>query len=224
MSDAWIYGEHNSEATSRLLAELGFSPHRIAPNGTLRPPDGGGRAPALALVMASGLEQPSCAELCARLAADEELGEVPVLVALGTGALAEGLGIAEGHELLVEPFGAGELQARIARARRAVNGIDHDDIVRVGSLEMNLATSQVAIEGKPVDFTYMEYELLKFLVTHPRRVFSREALLSRVWGYDYYGGARTVDVHVRRVRAKLGSENASRIKTVRSVGYRWEGT
>ena len=224
MSDAWIYGEHGGEATSRLLAELGFSPHRVAANGTLRPVAGESRAPALAVILASGLEQPSCAELCARLAADEDLGEVPVLVALASGALAAGVGVAEGHELLVEPFSAVELQARIARARRAVNGIDHDDVVRVGSLEMNLATYQVAIDGKPMDFTYMEYELLKFLVTHPKRVFSREALLNRVWGYDYYGGARTVDVHVRRVRAKLGSEHASRIKTVRSVGYRWEGT
>ena len=225
MSDAWIYGDGDYDATSRLLAELGFSPHRVAANGTLRPPDGDCRALELALVLAGdGEEHPTCAELCARLAADDELGEVPVLVAVGSGALAEGLGVAEGHELIVEPFTADELQARIARARRAVNGIDHDDVVRVGSLEMNLATYQVAIAGRPVDFTYMEYELLKFLVTHPRRVFSREALLSRVWGYDYYGGARTVDVHVRRVRAKLGSENAARIKTVRSVGYRWEGT
>jgi DNA-binding response OmpR family regulator len=224
MSDAWIYGEQGGEATSRLLAELGFSPHRVAANGTLRPPDGDSRAPALAVILATGLEQPSCAELCARLAADDDLAEVPVLVALASGALADGLGVAEGHELLVEPFSTDELQARIARARRAVNGIDHDDVVRVGSLEMNLATYQVAIGGRPVDFTYMEYELLKFLVTHPRRVFSREALLNRVWGYDYYGGARTVDVHVRRVRAKLGSEHAARIKTVRSVGYRWEGS
>ena len=224
MSDAWIYGDRECETTTRLLAELGFSPHRVAANGTLRPPEGDSRAPALALVLAGADEQPSCAELCARLAADDELGEVPVLVALCSGALADGLGVVEGHELLIEPFGADELQARIARARRAVNGIDHDDVVRVGSLEMNLATYQVAIDGRPVDFTYMEYELLKFLVTHPRRVFSREALLSRVWGYDYYGGARTVDVHVRRVRAKLGSEHAARIKTVRSVGYRWEGT
>jgi DNA-binding response OmpR family regulator len=224
VSDAWIYGEQGGEATSRLLAELGFSPHRVAANGTLRPPEGDTRAPALAVILATGLEQPSCAELCARLAADDDLGEVPVLVALASGALAAGIGVAEGHELLVEPFSSEELQARIARARRAVNGIDHDDVVRVGSLEMNLATYQVAIGGRPVDFTYMEYELLKFLVTHPRRVFSREALLNRVWGYDYYGGARTVDVHVRRVRAKLGSEHASRIKTVRSVGYRWEGT
>ena len=224
MSDAWIYGEAGGEVTSRLLAELGFSPHRVAANGTLRPSDGDSKAPAVAVILASSLQQPSCAELCARLAADDDLGEVPVLVALGSGALADGIGVSDGHELLIEPFTAGELQARIVRARRAVNGIDHDDMVRVGSLEMNLATYQVAIDGRPVDFTYMEYELLKFLVTHPRRVFSREALLNRVWGYDYYGGARTVDVHVRRVRAKLGSEHAARIKTVRSVGYRWEGT
>jgi DNA-binding response OmpR family regulator len=223
VSDAWIYGEQGSDTTSRLLAELGFSPHRVAANGTLRPPAGDSRAPALAVVLASGLEQPSCEELCARLAADEDLGEVPVLIAMDRGGLAEGLGVVEGHELLVEPFTAEELRARISRARRAVNGIDHEDIVRVGSLEMNLATYQVAIAGRPVDFTYMEYELLKFLVTHPKRVFSREALLNRVWGFDYYGGARTVDVHVRRVRAKLGSEHAARIKTVRSVGYRWEG-
>jgi two-component system, OmpR family, alkaline phosphatase synthesis response regulator PhoP len=223
VSEAWIYGD-DSEGTSRLLAELGFSPHRVAANGTLRPAEGDNRAPALAVVLASGLERPSCSELCARLAADEDLREVPVLVALGSEGLGEGIGIAEGHELLVEPFSAQELRARIARARRAVTGTDHDDAVRVGSLEMNLATYQVAIAGRPVDFTYMEYELLKFLATHPRRVFSREALLSRVWGYDYYGGARTVDVHVRRVRAKLGCEHAARIKTVRSVGYRWEDT
>ena len=222
MSDAWIYGDDGSPVVARLLAELGFSPHRVIPNGTLRPREGALRAPALALVLANGLESPSCAELCARLAADEELGEVPVIVALPHDVLDEGLGVAEGHELVVEPFTAGELQARIARARRAVNGIDHDDVVRVGSLELNLATYQVSIDGASVDFTYMEYELLKFLVTHPRRVFSREALLNRVWGYDYYGGARTVDVHVRRVRAKLGAEHAARIKTVRSVGYRWE--
>jgi DNA-binding response OmpR family regulator len=223
VSDAWIYGEHGSDTTSKLLAELGYSPHRVAANGTLRPPAGDNRAPALAVVLATGLEQPSCEELCARLAADEDLGEVPVIVAMNRDRLAEGLGVAEGHELLVEPFTAEELRARIARARRAASGIDHDDVIRVGSLELNLATYQVAIDDRPVDFTYMEYELLKFLVTHPKRVFSREALLSRVWGYDYYGGARTVDVHIRRVRAKLGSEHAARIKTVRSVGYRWEG-
>jgi DNA-binding response OmpR family regulator len=68
----------------------------------------------------------------------------------------------------------------------------------------------------------MEYELLKFLITHPARAFSREALLTSVWGYDFFGGARTVDVHVRRVRVKIGARHAPRLHTVRRVGYRWE--
>ncbi|MEZ5250819.1 MAG: winged helix-turn-helix domain-containing protein [Ilumatobacteraceae bacterium] len=75
--------------------------------------------------------------------------------------------------------------------------------------------------GRPLDLTYMEYELLKFLAQHPGKVFTREMLLSRVWGYEYYGGARTVDVHIRRLRAKLGEEHANLIQTVRSVGYRF---
>ncbi len=75
--------------------------------------------------------------------------------------------------------------------------------------------------SRPLDLTYMEYELLRFFATHSGKVFTREQLLSRVWGYEYYGGARTVDVHVRRLRAKLGEEHAGLIQTVRSVGYRF---
>ena len=86
---------------------------------------------------------------------------------------------------------------------------------------LNLETYQAALVGRPLDLTYMEYELLKFFATHPGKVFTREQLLSRVWGYEYYGGARTVDVHVRRLRAKLGEEHANLIQTVRSVGYRF---
>ena len=78
-----------------------------------------------------------------------------------------------------------------------------------------------AVGGRPLDLTYMEHELLKFFATHPGKVFTRETLLSRVWGYEYYGGARTVDVHIRRLRAKLGDDHAGWIQTVRSVGYRF---
>ena len=95
------------------------------------------------------------------------------------------------------------------------------ELVEYGPLVLNLETYQAAIEGAPLDLTYMEYELLKFLASHPGRVFTRETLLSRVWGYEYYGGARTVDVHIRRLRAKLGEEHANLIQTVRSVGYRF---
>jgi DNA-binding response OmpR family regulator len=86
---------------------------------------------------------------------------------------------------------------------------------------LNLETYQAAVSGRVLDLTYMEYELLRFLAGHPAKVFTRETLLSRVWGYEYYGGARTVDVHIRRLRAKLGEEHAHLIQTVRSVGYRF---
>ena len=94
-----------------------------------------------------------------------------------------------------------------------------DDVVRVDELAVNLATYQVRVDDEPVDLTYMEYSLLAFLVTHPGRAYSRETLLRRVWGFDYCGGSRTVDVHVRRIRAKLGPQASSLIETVRGVGY-----
>lgn len=95
------------------------------------------------------------------------------------------------------------------------------DFVHVGSLTVNLATYQVKVAGEPVDLTFMEYALLSFLITHPGRIYSREVLLSQVWGFDYYGGSRTVDVHIRRLRAKLGPEAAQHIETVRGAGYLW---
>lgn len=95
------------------------------------------------------------------------------------------------------------------------------DFVQVEDMTINLATYQVKIAGEPIDFTYLEYALLAFLATHPGRTYSRDALLRRVWGFDYYGGSRTVDVHVRRVRAKLGPELAQHLETVRGVGYLW---
>jgi DNA-binding response OmpR family regulator len=219
MGEAWIYtrpGVDDAEL-SRTLAELGFAPRRVSANGTLRP-EGDGGAPARPPDLALVLNDPA---LCRRIESDEDLGDVPLVVAVEGDELDDP--VHEGHELIVLPLRPGELRARIARARRRLKGVADDDVVRVGTLEINLATYQVADAGRPIDFTYMEYELLKFLATHPGRVFSREALLSRVWGFDYYGGARTVDVHVRRVRAKLGTAHADRIKTVRSVGYRFDG-
>jgi two-component system, OmpR family, alkaline phosphatase synthesis response regulator PhoP len=119
------------------------------------------------------------------------------------------------------PFQPRELDARLKNLFwRAGRGAG-PEVVEYSDLVLNLETYQALIEGRPLDLTYMEYELLKFLASHPGKVFTRETLLSRVWGYEYYGGARTVDVHVRRLRAKLGEEHASLIQTVRSVGYRF---
>ncbi len=127
-------------------------------------------------------------------------------------------------DFCLSPFHPRELEARLKHLFWRTGRGTRPDLVEYGPLVLNLETYQAAIAGKPLDLTYMEYELLKFLASHPGKVFTRETLLSRVWGYDYYGGARTVDVHVRRLRAKLGEEQAALISTVRSVGYRFGET
>jgi DNA-binding response OmpR family regulator len=124
-------------------------------------------------------------------------------------------------DFCLAPFQPRELEARIAHLFWRTGRGTRPELVEYGPLVLNLETYQAAIGGRPLDLTYMEYELLKFLATHPGKVFTRETLLSRVWGYEYYGGARTVDVHIRRLRAKLGEEQANLISTVRSVGYRF---
>jgi DNA-binding response OmpR family regulator len=124
-------------------------------------------------------------------------------------------------DFCLHPFQPRELEVRLKHLASRVGEGSNPELIEYGGLVLNLETYQAAVQGRPIDLTYMEYELLKFLAAHPGKVFTRETLLSRVWGYEYYGGARTVDVHVRRLRAKLGEEHANLISTVRSVGYRF---
>ena len=227
MLDAWIYATDNGTATevAHALAELGYSPRRTnGRDGSLVPSGSEGspaRCPGLAVVVGAAGESPPL-DLYRRLRRHEHLGDVPVVLALEAEHLVGAGALSEADELIVRPYTPPELGIRIARARRELGGAGEGDVIRHGTLELDLATYEASADGHSVHFTYVEYELLKFFVTHPNRVFSREALLTRVWGYDYYSGARTVDVHVRRVRAKLGPEHASRLKTIRSVGYRFE--
>lgn len=123
-------------------------------------------------------------------------------------------------DFCITPFHPREFDARLKHLLWRSGRGTRAEIVEHGPLVLNLETYQAVLDKKPLDLTYMEYELLKFLATHPGKVFTRETLLSRVWGYEYYGGARTVDVHIRRLRAKLGEEH-NLIHTVRSVGYRF---
>ena len=94
-------------------------------------------------------------------------------------------------------------------------------VIRAGDVTVDEHAYTAKLNGKALDLTFKEFELLKFLAQHPGRVFSRAQLLQEVWGYDYYGGTRTVDVHVRRLRAKLGPEHEAMIGTVRNVGYKF---
>ena len=124
-------------------------------------------------------------------------------------------------DFCLAPFHPRELEARVTHLLYGAGHVGEHDLISYGPLVLNPETYQAAVDGSPLDLTYMEYELLRFLSSHPGKVFSREILLNRVWGYEYYGGARTVDVHVRRLRAKLGEQHAGLIQTVRSVGYRF---
>lgn len=121
-------------------------------------------------------------------------------------------------DFLINPIDPVELRIRL---RRVTTGTDSESTLRFKELEINPLLYRATIDDEPMDLTFMEYELLRFLVENPVRVWSRQQLLSKVWGYEYYGGARTVDVHIRRLRSKLGEGKASWITTVRSVGYRF---
>ncbi len=123
-------------------------------------------------------------------------------------------------DFVVLPSSPAELGRRIERALWRRHGIDSENFVHCGALTMDLSNYRVTVSGEPVVMTFKEYELLRFLAMNTGRVFTREQLLNRVWGYDYFGGARTVDVHIRRIRAKVEIHGHSFIETVRNVGYR----
>jgi DNA-binding response OmpR family regulator len=124
-------------------------------------------------------------------------------------------------DFLLTPHNPRELLSRIQLLLWKNNRVDAEQLLKVAHLVIDLANYTVAIEGAPLELTYKEYELLRFLVAHRGRVFTREALLIQVWGYDYSGGTRTVDVHIRRIRAKLGPPYEDMVETVRNVGYRF---
>ena len=155
-------------------------------------------------------------QMCRLLAASGN--DTPILLVLREGGLAAVTGEWGVADIVLDGAGPAEVDARIRLAVR--RGAD-TGILASGGLVIDESAYSVTLNGQPLDLTYTEFELLKYLAGQPGRVFSRETLLSDVWGYDYYGGTRTVDVHVRRLRAKLGVEHESLIGTVRNVGYRF---
>jgi DNA-binding response OmpR family regulator len=149
---------------------------------------------------------------------------VPVIVIMtdgGWAAVSADWGVTD---LLLHSAGPAEVEARLRLAigRQSLSSSGQlPDEIRSSGLVINEATYSARMNGRALDLTFKEFELLKFLALHPGRVFTRAQLLQEVWGYDYFGGTRTVDVHVRRLRAKLGADNEALIGTVRNVGYRF---
>jgi len=154
--------------------------------------------------------------------AECDLKETLFLV-LASESTALDMDIAGIDDFLFPSYSPAELLARLRLALRRARSIGDDHVIRIRDVAIDLQNYRVSTDGIPVQMTFREYELFKFLATHRRRVFTREALLNHVWGYDYYGGTRTVDVHIRRIRSKLGHSSEDLIETVRNVGYRFSG-
>jgi DNA-binding response OmpR family regulator len=148
---------------------------------------------------------------------------VPLLAVVteaGLIAVADDWGL---DDVVLDTAGPAEIDARLRLVTGRAKATEDSDTssVRAGDLTIDPDTYSAKLKGRHLDLTYKEFELLRFLAQHPGRVFTRDQLLREVWGYDYFGGTRTVDVHVRRLRAKLGSEYESMIGTVRQVGYKF---
>jgi DNA-binding response OmpR family regulator len=150
--------------------------------------------------------------------------EVPVIAVLTEGGLVALSAEWPIDDVVLDTAGPAELDARLRLAvgrRSGLAGEADPDVIRAGDLTIDETTYSAKLRNTSLDLTYKEFELLKFLAQQPGRVFTRARLLQEVWGYDYFGGTRTVDVHVRRLRAKLGPEHDSLIGTVRNVGYKF---
>ena len=163
-------------------------------------------------------------ELLRRMKAEEALAGIPVVMATARGAeydKIQGLDLGADY-YLTKPFGVMELVSCVKAVLRRVHPKAVEHLLKAGGLLVNLDEHTVTIDGARVELTYKEFELLKLFLSHPGVAWTREKLMEQVWGTDYCGETRTVDMHIRTLRQKLGSYG-EQIETVRNVGYRWEG-
>lgn len=144
----------------------------------------------------------------------------PLIVILSEGGLAAMNSEWGSDDIILDSAGPAEIETRVKLAISRSKSVGQNDTINASGVVIDESNYSAKVQGRILDLTFKEFELLKFLAQHPGRVFSRDQLLSEVWGYDYFGGTRTVDVHIRRLRAKLGELDAL-IGTVRNVGYRF---
>jgi DNA-binding response OmpR family regulator len=209
--------------SAEVLPALGLLPHhiRVLPAEAAVLVD----APPADAVIVDGRRDLAGARSLCRLLRTTGLSS-PLLLVLTEGGMAAVVADWGADDVLLDSAGPAEVEARLRLAAgrsRLAEAQQADDTpeIRAGDLVVDEVTYSARVRGRALDLTYKEFELLKFLAQHPGRVFTRAQLLQEVWGYDYFGGTRTVDVHVRRLRAKLGPEHDALIGTVRNVGYRF---
>ncbi|MGB8650884.1 MAG: response regulator transcription factor [Mycobacteriales bacterium] len=208
-----------------VLPALGLLAHsvRVAPLEVSALLDGTGSQATDAILVDARRDLVQARSLCRLLRTTGVSAPVfAILTEGGLVALTAEWGI---DDVLLDSAGPAEVDARLrlatGRAATVEAATAEPGVVRAGDLTIDEGTYTCRLRGRALDLTFKEFELLKYLAQHPGRVFTRAQLLQEVWGYDYYGGTRTVDVHVRRLRAKLGAEHESLIGTVRHVGYKF---
>jgi DNA-binding response OmpR family regulator len=208
-----------AQSTTEVLPALGLLGHRVNVFEFEVSPLLSGTADA---VLIDGRFDLASARAFTKVLATAGIG-LPIIVVLKEGGLVALSADWLVDDVLLDTAGPAEVDARLrlalGRRTSAVEG--EPGVVKVGDLTIDEATYTAKLKANALDLTYKEFELLKFLAQRPGRVFTRSHLLQEVWGYDYFGGTRTVDVHVRRLRAKLGAEYEALIGTVRNVGYKF---
>ncbi|MFN8075479.1 MAG: response regulator transcription factor [Kineosporiaceae bacterium] len=208
--------------SAEVLPALGLLPHqvRVLPAEAAVLVD----APPADAVIVDGRRDLAGARSLCRLLRTTGLSS-PLLLVLTEGGMAAVAADWGADDVVLDSAGPAEVEARLrlasGRSRLAESAPEESAEIRAGDVVVDEVTYSAKVRGRSLDLTYKEFELLKFLAQHPGRVFTRAQLLQEVWGYDYFGGTRTVDVHVRRLRAKLGPEHEALIGTVRNVGYRF---
>lgn len=207
----------SATADSEVLPALGLLSHRV--RQIAAEPANLVNAPGHDLIFLDARRDLAAAKSLAKILVATGLG-APLILVVTEGGLAAISAEWGASDIVIEGAGPAELDARIRLAITKSQQFDRNDKIHASGIVIDEASYSAKVHGRPLDLTYKEFELLRFLAQHPGRVFTRDQLLSEVWGYDYFGGTRTVDVHIRRLRAKLGDLEGF-IGTVRNVGYRF---
>jgi two-component system alkaline phosphatase synthesis response regulator PhoP len=215
-----IIGDEHQHAwrLSKELVERGFD-CSIAFDGEFIPKKVAEQAPDLLLVSVNECGDSSGVDYLAQR--PNELMGLPAIALLSFCTLDDfDLGLPV-DDFVAKPWDVSEVALRIRRTLQRANGIGKERLIRCGDLVIDVDNCEVTVDGRLVTLTFKEYELLRFLASNKGRVFTRDVLLNEVWGYDYYGGDRTVDVHIRRLRSKIEDSTHIFIETVRNIGYRF---
>lgn len=212
-------------ALTELRSEIirgGFECSVVPPGEGLAEEIAAHRPDLVLLEIDSKLPATETRELIRKLKSARPLPVVALVPGEGLASLNGQLNMAEIDDFVTSPYDASELTLRVKRLLERERKIDSGELIKCDSLLIDLAKCEVTVAGRVIELTFKEYELLKLLAANRGRVYTREALLNQVWGYDYYGGDRTVDVHVRRLRSKIEDQNHTFIETVRNIGYRFK--